>query len=101
MDIFNFPKECLVDKYVAKEKVYAHIPITESIRKLFVDSVESIRIMYVITTKTSYIPEYISEERSYKEIDIFRVEMKNKEKSNTILKLLHSCIPKTTVFMLQ
>lgn len=102
MDFFNFPKEWLKNRYLAKEKVYTHIPtLTEKRKKLFVQCVESIRIMYVIDMKNSRIPEYVSEEKSYKEIDVLQVEMRNIEKSDDILKLLHVSIPKSTVIVLQ
>lgn len=100
MELFEFPKEWRVDKIVPKEIIYKVADADEKLKRIFVENVERIRLQYMLNHKNTNIENYIGNKEYYEEIDFLKVELKEKGKENTVLKLLHQLIPKGTVVVL-
>lgn len=100
MSIFSFPKEWEVEKNVPKEIVYKVSSADGKLKKIFVENVKRIRVIYALSTNNTNIEKFITDEERYDEINVLKVELRDKGKENIILKTMHQLIPKGTVIIL-
>ena len=101
MEIFNLPNECKIDKNIPKEVIYKNAEANEKLKRVFIDTVEKIRFMYLLNFSNSNIQSYISDNERFEEIDFIKIILKEKGKENIISKLFHQLIPKSTVIILE
>ena len=101
MEIFNLPNECKIDKNIPKEVIYKNAEANEKLKRVFIDTVEKIRFMYLLNFSNSNIQSYISDNERFEEIDFIKIILKEKGKENIISKLFHQLIPKSTVILLE
>ena len=101
MEIFNLPIECKIDKNIPKEVIYKNAEANDKLKRVFIDTVEKIRFVYLLNFSNSNIQSYISDKERFEEIDFIKIILKEKEKINIISKLLHQLIPKSTVILLE
>ena len=101
MEIFNLPIECKIDKNIPKEVIYKNAEADEKLKRVFIDTVEKIRFMYLLNFSNSNIQSYISDNERFEEIDFIKIILKEKGKENIISKLFHQLIPKSTVIILE
>ena len=101
MEIFNLPNECKIDKNIPKEVIYKNAEANEKLKRIFIDTVEKIRFMYLLNFSNSNIQSYISDNERFEEIDFIKIILKEKGKENIISKLFHQLIPKSTVIILE
>lgn len=100
MEIFNFPKEWKIDKIIPKDIIYKVADADEKLKRIFIENVERIRLEYILNYKNTNIESYVDSKERYEEINLLKVELKEKGKENTVSKLLHQLIPKGTVIVL-
>ena len=101
MEIFNLPIECKIDKNIPKEVIYKNAEANDKLKRVFIDTVEKIRFMYLLNFSNSNIQSYISDNEKFEEIDFIKIILKEKGKENIISKLFHQLIPKSTVILLE
>ena len=101
MEIFNLPNECKIDKNIPKEVIYKNAEANDKLKRVFIDTVEKIRFMYLLNFSNSNIQSYISDNERFEEIDFIKIILKEKGKENIISKLFHQLIPKSTVIILE
>ena len=101
MYIFNFPKEWKIDKNVPKEIIYKVADADEKLKKIFIENVERIRLIYSLSTNNTNIEKYITVDERYDEINFLKVVLRTRGKENIILKLMHKLILKGTVIILE
>ena len=101
MEIFNLPIECKIDKNIPKEVIYKNAEANDKLKRVFIDTVEKIRFMYLVNFSNSNIQSYISDNEKFEEIDFIKIILKEKGKENIISKLFHQRIPKSTVIILE
>ena len=101
MEIFNLPIECKIDKNIPKEVIYKNAEANDKLKRIFIDTVEKIRFMYLLNFSNSNIQSYISDNERFEEIDFIKIILKEKGKENIISKLFHQLIPKSTVIILE
>ena len=101
MEIFNLPIECKIDKNIPKEVIYKNAEANDKLKRVFIDTVEKIRFMYLVNFSNSNIQSYISDNEKFEEIDFIKIILKEKVKENIIYKLFHQLIPKSTVIILE
>ena len=101
MEIFNLPNECKIDKNIPKEVIYKNAEANDKLKRVFIDTVEKIRFMYLLNFSNSNIQSYISDNEKFEEIDFIKIILKEKGKENIISKLFHQLIPKSTVIILE
>ena len=101
MEIFNLPIECKIDKNIPKEVIYKNAEANDKLKRVFIDTVEKIRFMYLLNFSNSNIQSYISDKERFEEIDFIKIILKEKGKENIISKLFHQLIPKSTVIILE
>lgn len=101
MEIFNLPNECKIDKNIPKEMIYKNAEANEKLKRVFIDTVEKIRFMYLLNFSNSNIQNYVSDKERFEEIDFIKIVLREKGKENVISKLFHQLIPKSTVIILE
>lgn len=101
MEIFNLPNECKIDKNIPKEMIYKNAEANEKLKRVFIDTVEKIRFMYLLNFSNSNIQNYINDKERFEEIDFIKIILREKGKENVISKLFHQLIPKSTVIILE
>ena len=101
MEIFNLPNECKIDKNIPKEMIYKNAEANEKLKRVFIDTVEKIRFMYLLNFSNSNIQNYINDKERFEEIDFIKIIFREKGKENIISKLFHQLIPKSTVIILE
>lgn len=101
MEIFNLPNECKIDKNIPKEMIYKNAEANEKLKRVFIDTVEKIRFMYLLNFSNSNIQNYVSVKERFEEIDFIKIILREKGKENVISKLFHQLIPKSTVIILE
>lgn len=101
MEIFNLPNECKIDKNIPKEMIYKNAEANEKLKRVFIDTVEKIRFMYLLNFSNSNIQNYVSDKERFEEIDFIKIILREKGKENVISKLFHQLIPKSTVIILE
>ena len=101
MEIFNLPNECKIDKNIPKEMIYKNAEANEKLKRVFIDTVEKIRFMYLLNFSNSNIQNDVSDKERFEEIDFIKIILREKGKENVISKLFHQLIPKSTVIILE
>ena len=101
MEIFNLPIECKIDKNIPKEVIYKNAEANDKLKRVFIDTVEKIKFMYLLNFSNSNIQSYISDNERFEEIDFIKIILKEKGKENIISKLFHQLIPKSTIILLE
>lgn len=101
MEIFNLPNRCKIDKNIPKEVIYKNAEANDKLKRVFIDTVEKIRFMYLLNFSNSNIQSYISDNERFEEIDFIKIILREKGKENVISKLFHQLIPKSTVIILE
>lgn len=101
MEIFNLPIECKIDKNIPKEVIYKNAEANDKLKRVFIDTVEKIKFMYLLNFSNSNIQNYINDKERFQEIDFIKIILKEKGKENIISKLFHQLIPKSTIILLE
>ena len=101
MEVFNLPNRCKIDKNIPKEMIYKNAEANEKLKRVFIDTVEKIRFMYLLNFSNSNIQNYINDRERFEEIDFIKIILREKGKENVISKLFHQLIPKSTVIILE
>jgi len=73
MEIFNLPNECKIDKNIPKEMIYKNAEANEKLKRVFIDTVEKIRFMYLLNFSNSNIQNYVSDKERFEEIDFIKM----------------------------
>jgi len=95
--MINLPKECLVNRFIAKKVFYEHIGVTSSIKDEFVNDVEKITWMY----KLSEDNIHVSKTKNVEEIQIFQIEVRNRVIPKNVIKAIVKGIPYKIVFLIK
>nr|WP_314387152.1 DUF4391 domain-containing protein [uncultured Fusobacterium sp.] len=101
MEIFNLPNECKIDKNIPKEMIYKNAEANEKLKRVFIDTVEKVRFMYLLNFSNSNIQNYVSDKERFEEIGFIKIILREKRKEHVISKLFHQLIPKSTVIILE
>jgi len=101
MNFFNFSKEWEVNKFIPKEAIYKNIDADEKMKKLFVDSIERVKLKYILNYENTNIETYIEGSERYEEINFISIELRRFGNEAKIAKIFHSFIPKATVLVFQ
>ena len=81
--------------------IYKNADANDKLKRVFIDTVEKIRFVYLLNFSNSNIQSYISDNERFEEIDFIKIILKEKGKENIISKLFHQLIPKSTVIILE
>ena len=86
--MFTYPKQAFFDQNLPKKKIYLHAKATSALQKRFVDQVEKITWLYKLAPETLNI----AASKSVQEIQIFEIQLKEKELHEDILRAIDRTI---------
>lgn len=82
--MIELPKECVVDKFIAKKIFYEKVSLSTKLKQEFVDKVDKIYWKYKISEDTLNI----SKTENVEEIEIFELTLKEKVNCQNIIKVI-------------
>lgn len=92
----NLPKTCEVNRFVAKKKFYEHTNMSETVKNSFINDIEKITWDYKLATDTLNL----SKTDNVIEIEIFTINLSNRNIPNRVLKVINKSIPYKILFNL-
>lgn len=95
--LFVWPPKAVVNRSVAKAKIYAHAKPTAALRALFVDQVESITWAYKLAPETINLPA----KPDVPEIEVFEIVLKLPDVNHSVLRCIDKAIPFPILFVLR
>jgi hypothetical protein len=94
--MLNFPKSTEYGKKIPKEKFYAKLDISASMKRCFVEDIDQIVWQNKLATSTLNVGNGVN----IIEIDVLEVSLKKKECSYTVFEFLDKNLPNHTVFVI-
>lgn len=95
--MINLPKECLVNRFIAKKVFYEHIEISSLVKDEFIKEVDKITWMY----KLSEDNIHVKKTKNIEEIQIFQIEVRNKIIPKNVIKIITKGIPYKILFLIK
>lgn len=94
MQVFNLPKHTVVNKVIPKNAFDSYTNTKQ--KKLFVEVIERIRWMNKLSPETTNLAG-----KDVQEIQVFEIELRKKEKVETLLDIIDKAIPYHIIFILK
>ena len=89
----NLPKECVYKQFIPKKQFYTHGKLKPSEKAIFTQEIERITLYAQLTRQNTNIPIFKDETRTYEEISIFLVELRELREMERIARLIMESIP--------
>lgn len=86
---FNLPQKAFINKFIAKSKFYEKAAVSAKLQKEFVDKIQKITWQYKLAEETIGI----TKTDRVTEIQIFEIELREKDIPRNILKVIDKAIP--------
>lgn len=93
----ELPKSTLVNRFYAKNKFYKNLMISNTTKEEFINDIDSITWMYKLAPDTIGINNSAETE----EIEIFKIELKNKIIPKNVIKTICKGVPYKLLFILK
>lgn len=94
MKTFNLPNKAFVDKFIPKSKFFQKASVNSKIQQEFTNSIVRITWAYKIAENTINI----SGTKNVEELQIFNMQLKNKEIPKNALKVIDKAIPSAILY---
>lgn len=95
--MFNLPKECIVDKVIPKKIFYDNVNMTNTIKQEFINKIEKIIWKYKISEENINV----SKTENIEEIEIFKLNLKEKYEVKNLIKVITKEIPYPILFLIK
>lgn len=89
----NLPKECIYKQFIPKKQFYTHGNFKSTEKTIFTQGIERITLYAQLTRQNTNIPTYKDQTRTYEEISIFLVELRELQVMERIATLIMESIP--------
>ena len=89
----HIPSQARVDYTIYKKDLYAFDFVTAADKKRIQNSIDKINWIYSLKTETVNIQPFDNEERSYKEVQVIQVQLKDKVGVTRLAELIMRMIP--------
>ncbi|GAA4079106.1 DUF4391 domain-containing protein [Amphibacillus indicireducens] len=93
LESLNLPKECVYQQFIPKKQFYTHGNLKTTEKNIFTQGIERITLYAQLTRQNTNIPTYKDETRTYEEVSIFLVELRESEAVEKIATLIMEAIP--------
>ncbi|MDD5177495.1 MAG: DUF4391 domain-containing protein [Sterolibacterium sp.] len=97
---FDLPDAALVNQRVPKKLLVENGAPTTADRKLIQDDIEEITWIAALKPASIGVPEYRDEQRSYLELAVLSVDLRETDKVTRLAELIHRAIPYPVVLIL-
>lgn len=91
----NLSKNAIVNKVIPKQAFYSRLSISNKLKNEFIDKIQRITWLYKLSEKTLNI----SKTKNVEEIQIFQIELKERDIPKNVLKLIDKAIPYPILFI--
>lgn len=91
----NLLKNAIVNKVIPKQAFYSRLSISNKLKNEFIDKIQRITWLYKLSEKTLNI----SKTKNVEEIQIFQIELKERDIPKNVLKLIDKAIPYPILFI--
>jgi hypothetical protein len=91
---FDLPQKAFVDKFIPKSKFFEKAKVNSKIQQEFTDAIARITWVYKLAENTINI----SGTDSIEELQIFNIQLKNKEIPKNVLKVIDKAIPSAILY---
>src|SRR5690625_723727 len=93
LKLLNLPKECIYKRFIPKKQFYTHGNLKSTEKAIFTQVVERITLYAQLTRQNTNIPTYRDETKTYEEISIFLVELRELQEMEKIATTIMESIP--------
>ena len=94
--MFELPKECFVNKFIPKKTFYERVNISTSLKQELIDKIEKITWLYKVSESKVNVPKT----ENVEEIELFKLELKEKYNSKNVIKIITKEIPYPILFLI-
>ncbi len=95
--MLDIPKKCYVNKFLPKKIFYEKIAISSSVKEEFTNQVDRITWLYKISSDTIGI----SKTNNVEEIEVFKLDLKEKIIPKNVIKVITKGVPYKILFLLK
>lgn len=95
--MLDIPKKCYVNKFLPKKIFYEKIAISSSVKEEFTNQVDRITWLYKISSDTIGI----SKTNNIEEIEVFKLDLKEKIIPKNVIKVITKGVPYKILFLLK
>ena len=95
--MLDIPKKCYVNKFLPKKIFYEKIAISSSVKEEFTNQVDRITWLYKISSDTIGI----SKTNNVEEIEVFKLDLKEKTIPKNVIKVITKGVPYKILFLLK
>lgn len=93
IEMLGVPANTVLNNRIPKKTFYEQAGMNKNEVAIFVDEVESIRLVSILNNDSINIEKYITEEHNYTDVAILYVELKNDSKYQIVARLIQQSIP--------
>lgn len=94
MSLYQYPEKSLVNRIIAKDKIYFKGQVNNKAKQDFVSQIQEIRWFYKLSNQTLNL----SDSESFKEFEIIQIRLKGNELNHECLNILDKTIPNPIIF---
>jgi predicted nuclease with TOPRIM domain len=93
---FRWPASARVDRELTKERLYKEGAVSAPVRRRFIDEVQQVRWAYTLSEESIRLPG----NDEVPEVQVFEVELKGDDVSDTVLAAIDKAVPSPIIFEL-
>ena len=101
LESLNLPKECVYKQFIPKKQFYTHGDLKATEKTMFTQGIERITLYAQLTRENTNILPYKDETRTYEEVSIFLVELREIQGSEKIANLIMESIPYPLILIMK
>jgi len=94
--LFRWPEAAAVGRVIPKERLYAETGVTKALRQLFIDEIQRVRWAYKLSEESLRLRG----RDDVAEVQVFEIELKGAELSESILTSIDKSVPSPIIFEL-
>lgn len=93
LEFLNLPKKSIHRQFIPKKVFYNHGDLTTAEKNLFVNNLDRITLYAQLTRENTNIAVYKDDGKTYEEVPVFLLELRNKDKLDRIAQIIMESIP--------
>ena len=93
LESLNLPKECVYKQFIPKKQFYTYGDLKATEKTIFTQRIERITLYAQLTRQNTNIPVFKDDTRTYEEISIFLVDLRETEAMEKIATSIMESIP--------
>lgn len=101
LELLTLPKECVHNQFIPKKQFYTHGNLKPTEKTIFSQAIERMTLYAQLTRENTNILPYKDETRTYEEVSIFLVELREIQGSEKIANLIMESIPYPLILIMK